>query len=305
MNNTQTTEPLVTVAITTYNRPNTLGQSITSVLNQSYENLEIIILDDCSSGVDTIEIVQQFINKDSRVKYYRHENRIGVNPNFNFAVTKANGKYFMWLCDDDWIDRDYINSCLNALIENRDCILITGKTKFYREDKFSHDGVQANLLNENSLNRWMSFYINILGSGNTPNFGVIELDRLRQFKMPNVMGCDYILFSRIAFVGKIKTLEEVCIHRRLGGMSKSMKSMAISFSLPGFDKQFGFLSLWINIFKDFLFNSSFKSLNMADKLCAAAKLNLLMCFNMPQYFKKYNMRGEIKNQIKLPVKNLL
>ena len=296
MSEVQTNNPLVTVAITTCNRPNLLQQALKSVIDQTYKNLEIIVLDDCSSGKETQKVVQEVINNDKRIKYYFHKKNIGINPNFNFALENTNGKYFMWLCDDDWIDRDYVEACLKTLIANKEYILVTGKTKFYWENKFSHDGVRIDLLCNNGTKRWMSFYLSVLGSGNPPNFGLIELSRLRNFKMPNVLGCDYILFSKIAYLGKIKTLENICIHRRLGGMSETMENMAVSFSLPNFDRKFGFISLWINIFKDLLFDSSFlfKELDIFKKLYVSCKLNLLVCFNMPDYIKKYKMRKKSK-----------
>ncbi|OGI07196.1 MAG: hypothetical protein A3I68_03250 [Candidatus Melainabacteria bacterium RIFCSPLOWO2_02_FULL_35_15] len=282
-------DPLVTIAITTYNRPDLLCQALKSVIDQTYENIEIIVLDDCSNS-EVQHLIQEFINIDSRVKYYHHNKNIGVNPNFNFALKTANGKYFMWLCDDDWIDKDYISLCLQSLINSPEYILVTGKTKFYWGDKFSHEGIKINLPDNSNIRRWMSFYLQVLGSGNPPNFGLIELNKLRNFKMPNVMGCDYILFSRVAYMGKIKTLENVCIHRRLGGMSETMEKMALSFSLPEFDRKFGFVSLWINLFKDLLFNPLFHQLNLFRKTYIACKLNLLFCFNIFDYFKKYKMR---------------
>lgn len=291
-------EDLVTVAITTRDRPDTLHQALNSVIRQSYKNLEILVLDDCSVGVETKNLVQRFIKIDKRIKYHRHEKNIGINPNFNFALSQSHGKYFTWLCDDDWIDQNYINSCLSTLIANNDYALVTGKTKFCWQNEFAYDGVEINILENSKSNRWLSFYVRVLGSGNPPNFGLIELDKIRKFLMPNVMGCDYILFSKVAYMGKIKTLNDVYIHRRLGGMSETMEKMAVNFSLPKFDKEFGFVSLWINIFKDLFFDSSFHELNLFRKMSLAFKLNLLIWFNMLGYIRAYRMR-RVKTQTHL------
>lgn len=299
MNTIQTYNPLITVAITTYNRPDTLRQALESVIHQSYKNLEILILDDCSKGIDTQNLIQKFMRIDKRIGYHRHDNNIGVNPNFNFAINNAKGKYFMWLCDDDWIDENYIKLCLDNLIKDNECVLVTGKTKFYWGSKFSHEGIKISLLDNNKDTRWLSFYVNVLGSGNPPNFGLIELGKLRNFTMPNIMGCDYILFSKIAYIGKIKTIEDVFIHRRLGGMSETMKKMAINFSLSAFDRRLSFLSLWVNILRDFFFNSAlYNQLSFLKKIYLAFKLNLLVFFNMPEYVRRYKMRRRIRVPIK-------
>ena len=59
-------KPLVSVLITAYNRQDYIADSITSVLNSTYDNLEVIIVDDCSTD-KTFDIICEFANKDSRV----------------------------------------------------------------------------------------------------------------------------------------------------------------------------------------------------------------------------------------------
>ena len=79
--------PLVTIGIPTYNRADGyLKEAIESVINQTYSNLEIIISDNCSSD-DTGLVVKSF--KDQRIHYYRHDENIGANNNFNFCLKKS------------------------------------------------------------------------------------------------------------------------------------------------------------------------------------------------------------------------
>lgn len=109
--------PLVTIAIPTYNRADRyLKQAVQSACDQTYPNLEILVADNCSVD-DTASLVRSF--KDPRILYHRHEQNIGSNNNFNFCVDNARGVYFLLLHDDDLIDADFIEVCLEA-VNHRD-----------------------------------------------------------------------------------------------------------------------------------------------------------------------------------------
>lgn len=93
-----------------------LNQSISSVLNQTYTNFELIIINDFSPD-PVREIVKQF--KDSRISYYENEFNIGsesVIRNWNKCLDKAHGEYFILLGDDDVMDPYYLQE-FNMLIK--------------------------------------------------------------------------------------------------------------------------------------------------------------------------------------------
>jgi glycosyltransferase involved in cell wall biosynthesis len=119
--------PLVTIGIPTYNRADGyLREAIESALNQTYPNLEVIISDNCSSD-DTGLIIQSF--NDSRIQYYRHDENIGSNNNFNFCLKKATGVFFLLLHDDDLIDEDFVETCMNSVSHNTDSGIIRTGTR--------------------------------------------------------------------------------------------------------------------------------------------------------------------------------
>ena len=106
------TNPLVTIAIPTYNRADTyLPQALRSALSQTYSPLEIIVSDNCSKD-NTEQIVKEF--SDSRIRYIKHKENIGALGNSNFCLEQANGDYFLLFHDDDLIDNDHIEVCLKA-----------------------------------------------------------------------------------------------------------------------------------------------------------------------------------------------
>jgi glycosyltransferase involved in cell wall biosynthesis len=114
--------PLVTIGIPTYNRADrNLRNAICDALSQTYENIEVIVSDNCST--DHTESLVTSIT-DSRLKYFRHEKNIGPNENFNFCLEQAAGKFFLLLHDDDSIDADMIELCIRTLAESDDPGLI-------------------------------------------------------------------------------------------------------------------------------------------------------------------------------------
>jgi len=107
------TLPLVSIAIPTYNRADQyLSVAVKSAIAQTYENLEIIVSDNCSSD-HTSDLVRTF--DDNRIKYIRHEENIGANNNFNYCLNNSSGKYFMLLSDDDLIAPEFVERCVSAI----------------------------------------------------------------------------------------------------------------------------------------------------------------------------------------------
>jgi glycosyltransferase involved in cell wall biosynthesis len=111
--------PLVTIAIPTYNRAGVfLRQALESALAQTYEPLEIIVADNCST--DQTPILMQDYASDKRVRYVRHKNNLGPHRNFNFCLDAAKGSFFLMLHDDDKIDQDFVEACIAALDQKED-----------------------------------------------------------------------------------------------------------------------------------------------------------------------------------------
>jgi len=108
-------DPLVSVGIPTFNRPDGLRRTLECITRQSYRNLEIIISDNCSTGLETQSVVEEFQKNDSRIQYFRQDKNRGPAWNFAFVLEKATGEYFMWASDDDEWDKDFIETCVFSL----------------------------------------------------------------------------------------------------------------------------------------------------------------------------------------------
>lgn len=95
-------KPLVSVLMTTYNREKYLAQAVESVLASTYDNFELIIVDDQSKD-KSLAIARDFAAKDSRVNVVLNEQNLGDYPNRNKAASLAKGKYLKYVDADDLI----------------------------------------------------------------------------------------------------------------------------------------------------------------------------------------------------------
>ena len=95
--------PKVSIAIPVYNRETLVQRAIESALAQTYSEIEIIVVDNCSSD-NTYEVIQKYAQIDKRVKCFRNERNIGPVPNWQRAVEKSQGEYVKILFSDDWME---------------------------------------------------------------------------------------------------------------------------------------------------------------------------------------------------------
>ena len=98
-----TNNPLVSVVLPTYNRAHLLRRAIQSILSQTYQHLEIIVVDDCSSD-NTEEVAKSFC--DERIRYVRNKERMGASFSRNIGIKVAHGEYIAFQDSDDvWLPR--------------------------------------------------------------------------------------------------------------------------------------------------------------------------------------------------------
>ena len=107
--------PKISVIIPVYNGGNFLSQAIESVLNQTYQNYEIIVVDDGSTD-NTRQIAKRFKDK---IKYY-YKNNGGVASALNYGIKKMTGDYFAWLSHDDVYTKDKLEIQIDFLTELKD-----------------------------------------------------------------------------------------------------------------------------------------------------------------------------------------
>lgn len=108
-------KPFFTIAIPTYNRVDFLKRALESALNQTYPNLEIIVLDNASTD-GTKEYLDAVKALDSRVKAYFNKENVGLVRNFQRITNKiVSGKYLNVLSDDDYLASDFVATAVASL----------------------------------------------------------------------------------------------------------------------------------------------------------------------------------------------
>lgn len=138
-------KPLVTIIIGMYKGEKYIRECIDSVLNQTYQNLELILIDDGSPD-NCGKIADEYATKDNRVKVIHKENS-GVSASRNVGLDSAKGDYIGILDQDDVLDSEYVSYFLKILQDNNAEIAITPQPdKFFgkiNRDDLNHDSIQV------------------------------------------------------------------------------------------------------------------------------------------------------------------
>jgi len=109
------------VCIPTYNGAQYLRPCIESALSQTFDDIEIVVVDDFSTD-DTLAIVDHFITHDQRVRLVQNEANLGLVQNWNQSIKNARGSWIKPLFQDDTLDPGCIEKLLKQAIDNRSCI---------------------------------------------------------------------------------------------------------------------------------------------------------------------------------------
>ena len=116
----------ISVIIPAYNSSKSINKCIDSIITQTYNNLEIIVLNDGSKD-NTLDIIKNYEKTDKRIKIIDKENT-GVANTRNKGINVSSGEYLMFIDSDDYIDKDYIENMYKEMIENNSDIVVSGMT---------------------------------------------------------------------------------------------------------------------------------------------------------------------------------
>jgi glycosyltransferase involved in cell wall biosynthesis len=156
----------ISVLIPTYNRSNLLKDCINSVLNQTYQNLEIYIIDDCSSD-NTEEIVKSF--DSNKIIYLKNQKNLGSimgdREHFRrFFYELMSGDYFIYITDDDyWPDNNFLRRCVDIFKKYPTVSSVIGSqlSEFYEEEsslKYRNILDIQKIIDNNQLNKFNMYF---------------------------------------------------------------------------------------------------------------------------------------------------
>lgn len=113
----------ISVIMSAYNAQNTIRRAIRSVLNQTYKDVELIVVNDCSTD-DTEKIIKKY--KDNRIVYIKHDVNLGAGCARNTGIKHATGDYIAFLDSDDYYNKEYLQTMADGTDDGKFDIVSSG-----------------------------------------------------------------------------------------------------------------------------------------------------------------------------------
>ena len=141
-------KPLVSVIIPAYNAEKRLAATLKTIINQDYENIEIIFVNNASTD-NTLKIAEDIFKNSGRVyKIINHEKNLGISASRNDGLDSANGKY-VWFCDSDDLPDENFISIMYRKIEDENADLVFCGIKAFFKDENRYEDFQSDLFSQN------------------------------------------------------------------------------------------------------------------------------------------------------------
>jgi glycosyltransferase involved in cell wall biosynthesis len=239
--------PLVSVGIPTYNRARTLERAVRSVLAQDHDRVEVIISDD-GSGDETAELCRRLAAQDPRVSYERQPSNLGHAANFRRVLELSRGEWFMWLSDDDHLERAYIRRCLEELCADATLAGVCGRGRYHVDGAEPVLERPINLVSRRAGARVVRYFGQVTLNGAL--YCVFPRVALASVPFREVMGGDWIVVGAMACRGRLRTLDDVHIERSAAGISADATALAgREFGLRGWRVRHPHIGIGWDVFR--------------------------------------------------------
>lgn len=187
----------VSVIVPVYNGQNFIERSLRSILEQTLTDIEVLVVDDCSTD-GTVQILEQLSQKDQRIRYFVNSVNQGQGKSRNFAISKAKGEFIAFVDSDDWLDLNALDFLYNKAV-GLNAQILNFNVRVHRLDNKIVDS------NNDDLNRvkFKDSYINNNDLKSTPDylFSYCWAD-LRHGRRLNCATTCWNYFCRLDFIKK-------------------------------------------------------------------------------------------------------
>lgn len=226
---------LISVIVPIYNSDTYLEECINSIINQTYQNIEILLINDGSTD-NSLKICKKLEQKDRRIKIINKKNT-GVSDSRNIGIEKSNGKYILYVDSDDILRNDMIERLYKTLIEkNVDIVrcnyIVKGKDKEYKGNLY-------NLSNSKiERSQYDKLLINLLtNNNNIPCYVwllLIKKEKITKFDRElYFMEDTYFFMQQLYNVESIYFLNEYLYYYRYNDVSASKDSEKVEKNIYG------------------------------------------------------------------------
>tara|TARA_R110002012_G_scaffold220618_1_gene392269 strand:+ start:20345 stop:21214 length:870 start_codon:yes stop_codon:yes gene_type:complete len=189
--------PKVSILTTVYNREKYIAECIKSVLASTYQDWELIIVDDQSTD-HSVAIAKEYEKRDKRIKVFVNKQNLGQFENRNYAASLAKGDYLKYLDSDDQIYQHGLNVMVEAAEQYPDAGLIISHDQLHEDKPYP-------ILLE-SREAFYAFYYNKGFPSSGPSASLIKktiFEQINGFPKPYYVGTDVLLWLKIAQVSNI------------------------------------------------------------------------------------------------------
>ena len=145
--------PLISVIIPTFNTVDFVLRAIESVLNQTYSNFEIIVIDDGSTD-DTRLVLEEY----KTIKYFHQENK-GLSSARNSGIQKSKGEYLVFLDADDWLEEDALQQNFSVIKNKPDIAFVSGNYYLLRAKTNEIEAIMTTVTDDHYIRLLQSNYI--------------------------------------------------------------------------------------------------------------------------------------------------
>lgn len=123
---------LISIIVPIYNVENYLRQCLDSIMSQTYQNFECLLINDGSPD-NSADICREYVEKDSRFRYFEKENG-GVASARNLGIERSKGQYITFIDSDDWVESDYLEVLYKSLIDEKADVAVSTYKQFNMDD---------------------------------------------------------------------------------------------------------------------------------------------------------------------------
>jgi glycosyltransferase involved in cell wall biosynthesis len=206
-------QPLVSIGLPVYNGGEYLRGALDALTGQDYENIELIISDNCSTD-RTEEVCRALAQRDARVRYSRTEKNEGPAYNFERVLELSTGEYFMWAAHDDLWEPSFVSKCLKALAGTPGAVIACSHLKVIDEEgNETKEWRLSGATQEDPAARIRQLLS--CRDGAFPIYGVCRREALqRVFPLPVCWSNDFVALAKLCVLGKIVVVPEVLFSYR-------------------------------------------------------------------------------------------
>jgi glycosyltransferase involved in cell wall biosynthesis len=206
--------PRVSIGLPVYNGEKYIQHALDSLLQQDYEDFELIISDNASTDLSP-EICKRYAAMDKRIRYYQNESNIGAKWNYRRVFELAKGKYFKWAACDDECYPSMVRRCAETLDETpASVVLVYPKgeiiDEYGRVVGTPEDHVNSNAAKPHRRLTRVLFRVALAHSF----YGLIRSEALRKTRGYVNIAADWVILAELAMLGEIWEIPEVLFRLR-------------------------------------------------------------------------------------------